>query len=76
MRLVEVYHCILSSGEQCRATFYTSPREVVYSIRWLNLKRTYRSLEKEADQWIESCVTKFLAEHPECRSLTFRRDRE
>jgi hypothetical protein len=74
MRLVEVYHCIFPAGEQCRATFRVSPNEVVYSIRWLNLERTYGSLQKEADQWIEGCVRQFLSEHPECESLTFRQD--
>jgi hypothetical protein len=75
MRLVETYHCMFPTGEQCRATFHVSAQEVVFAIRWINIDEPYSSLQKEADQWIESCVRKFIAEHPECESLTFRQDR-
>jgi hypothetical protein len=75
-RLVETDHCMFPSGEQCRATFHVTPKEVVYAIRWMNLENAYGSLQKEADQWIEGCVRKFLAEHPECESLAFRQDRK
>ncbi len=43
-------------------------------IRWINIDKAYDTLQKEADQWIEGCVQQFLKEHPECESLTFRRD--
>ena len=76
MRLAEVYHCIFPSGEKCRATFYVSSQEVVYSIRWLNVENAYGALQKEADLWIESCVRQFLTKYPECESLTFRQDRK
>jgi len=74
-RLVETYHCMFPSGEQCRATFHVSAKEVIFAIRWINIERPYDSLQREADQWIESCVTKFIAEHPECAGFKYRQDR-
>jgi len=75
-RLVETYHCIFPTGEQCRATFHVSAKEVVFAIRWINIDKAYDSLQKEADLWIEGCVQQFLKEHPECKSLIFRQDRD
>jgi len=31
-RLVETYHCMFPTGEQCRATFHRTPKEVIYAI--------------------------------------------
>jgi len=74
-RLVETYHCMFPSGEQCRATFHVAPHEVIYAIRWIDIDKAYDSLQKEADLWIEGCVRQFLKDHPECEALPFRQDR-